>query len=149
MPDGAPWKKGRLAKQQAEPAVTPVREADPKIVPGLLDDLPMLWVARASRISVCWVVMTLALVVGGIVAAATFLENFTWCASRVVREFPSQAKGYAATVGMTGCGATGPDTSFVMTRSPGKKLILRGTTISSRLEATTTSRLFGARTAPI
>ena len=70
-----------------------------------------IWVARASRISVCWVVMTLALVVGGIVAAATFLENFTWCASRIVREFPSQAKGYAATVGMTGCGATGPDTS--------------------------------------
>jgi hypothetical protein len=55
-----------------------------------------------------------------------FVENFTWCASRIVREFPSEYQDYAAVVGMIGCGATGPDTSFVMIRRPNKKFDIAG-----------------------
>jgi hypothetical protein len=80
----------------------------------------------ATRNCVCCVVMLLALAAGAIIAAGLFLENFTWCASRIVREFPSEVGNYAAVVGITGCGATGPDTSFVMIKSSRKKFQIDG-----------------------
>src|SRR5215510_6079805 len=81
---------------------------------------------RVSHISICCVVMMLALAAGSIVAIGFFFDNFTMCASRVVKEFPSQYGNYAAIVGATGCGATGPDTSFVMIRRPDKKFDIEG-----------------------
>ena len=80
----------------------------------------------ASRISICCVVMMLALAAGAVIGIGIFLVNFNWCASRIEREFPSQVEGYAAIVGITGCGATGPDTSFVMIRRPDKKFDIAG-----------------------
>jgi|SRR5262245_53726624 len=83
------------------------------------------WVFRV-RISICCVVMTLALVLGSIVGIGTLLETFTWCASQVVREFPSEDGKLVAVVGVTGCGATGPEVSFVMMRRPDKKFNIAG-----------------------
>lgn len=80
----------------------------------------------APRVSICCVVMMVVLAAAGIVAIGFFFENFTMCASRVVQEFPSQDGSYAAVVGVTGCGATGPDTSFVMISRPGKKFDIAG-----------------------
>ena len=86
----------------------------------------MVGTSRISCCVVCWVSIMLALAGGGIVALANFVDSFTWCASRIVREFPSEYQEYAAVVGMIGCGATGPDTSFVMIRRPRKKFDIAG-----------------------
>jgi len=85
----------------------------------------MVGTTRISCCVLCWVFIVLALAGGGIVALAN-LMNSTWCAGRIVREFPSEYQDYAAVVGMISCGATGPDTSFVMIRRPNKKFDIAG-----------------------
>jgi len=77
------------------------------------------------RIAVCCTVVVLALAVGAVIAVRA-VDNFTWCSSRIVREFPSPDGGLTVVVGATGCGATGPDVSFVMMRRPNKKFDIAG-----------------------
>jgi hypothetical protein len=64
---------------------------------------------RASGISICCVVVMLALAGASILAIGYVFENFSMCGSRVVKEFPSPDRRDAAIVGVIGCGATGPD----------------------------------------
>jgi hypothetical protein len=68
----------------------------------------------------------LALAGASILAIGYVFENFSMCGSRVVKEFPSPDGRDAAIVGVIGCGATGPDTSFVMIKRPDKKFDIAG-----------------------
>jgi hypothetical protein len=72
------------------------------------------------------VIVMLALVAASIFVIGYAVGNFSMCGSRVVKEFPSPDGRGAAIVGIMGCGATGPDTSFVMIRRPDKKFDIAG-----------------------